>query len=157
MISEFSGNPNGSCAQTIERLGHSWKTFVDIRQSKLLQSSIFFLSQKIGSIPKKNEQVRSVLTEKWLISKRVDGGSIAGSGGAKVCEYWLLITFQSLQVLKHSFETCRKIHLEVWHLRHIGWWLLWRKGRQREELSACFGKAAVVDFCLQSHIPKVRN
>ena len=36
MISEFSGNPNGSCAQTIERLGHSWKTFVDIRQSKLL-------------------------------------------------------------------------------------------------------------------------
>ena len=53
MISEFSGNPNGSCAQTIERLGHSWKTFVDIRQSKLLQSSIFFLSQKIGSIHKK--------------------------------------------------------------------------------------------------------
>ena len=46
MISEFQGNHNGSCAQTIERLGHSWKTFVDIRQSKLLQSSIFFSLKK---------------------------------------------------------------------------------------------------------------
>ena len=64
MISEFSGNPNGSCAQTIECLGHSWKTFVDIRQSKLLQSSIFFSLKEKAAYIRKNEQVRSVLTKK---------------------------------------------------------------------------------------------